>query len=248
MISRCFIARSASRRRATPAPPARQIPACSRRAAVRGNGKSIAKNRVDAARVRRQHDDSRGEKHRLGHRMRHKHRGPFLLRAQAQQFFVQAVARHFIERGEGLVHQQKPRTGGQRARDRDAHLHAAGKFARIGLGHVLEARPARAVPRSFLARRILLTPSSSRPEADILRPRCARAAASHPEKCRRPFRARSSASCRRRGWFPALGAVRPEINFSTVDLPQPEGPMRADEFPLANRQIDRLRGPCRPLP
>src|ERR1700746_3684994 len=32
---------------------------------------------------------------------------------------------------------------------------------------------------------------------------------------------------------PALGAVRPEINLSTVDLPQPDGPSRVTNSPFA---------------
>src|SRR6202034_282051 len=63
------------------------------------------KNRVDAARIRLQHDNARGEKHRFGDRVRDEHGGPSLLRPQAQQFFVQSVARHFIQSRERLVHQ-----------------------------------------------------------------------------------------------------------------------------------------------
>ena len=43
-----------------------------------------------------------------------------------------------VERGEGLVHQQKPRPGHQRARDRDAHAHPAREFSRIDLARSLE--------------------------------------------------------------------------------------------------------------
>ena len=48
-----------------------------------------------------------------------------------QQLAVQALARHLVERAERLVHQQQRRREGERARDRDALLHAARELPRV---------------------------------------------------------------------------------------------------------------------
>jgi hypothetical protein len=45
---------------------------------------------------------------------------------QRQQIVVELEAGDLVERGERLVHQQQLRLGDQCARDRGAHLHAAG--------------------------------------------------------------------------------------------------------------------------
>jgi hypothetical protein len=58
---------------------------------------------------------------------------------EAQHVVVELLPRDFVERGEGLVHQQELGLGDERAGDRDAHLHAARQFARIGLGEIGEA-------------------------------------------------------------------------------------------------------------
>ena len=48
-----------------------------------------------------------------------------------QQLFLHHLARHRVERGERLVHQQDFGVGGEQARDRDALLHAARQLGRI---------------------------------------------------------------------------------------------------------------------
>ena len=53
---------------------------------------------------------------------------------QRQQIVVEPEAGDLVERGERFVHQENIRIGDQRARQRDPHLHAAGQFARIGVG------------------------------------------------------------------------------------------------------------------
>ena len=60
------------------------------------------------------------------------HRAAQLL-PQRQQIVVELEAGDLVERGERLVHQQQLRLGHQRARDRGAHFHAAGQFAREAL-------------------------------------------------------------------------------------------------------------------
>ena len=58
---------------------------------------------------------------------------------ELQQIVVELEAGDLVERGERLVHQQQLRLGDERARDRDAHAHAAGQFARIGVGELCQA-------------------------------------------------------------------------------------------------------------
>ena len=91
-----------------------------------------------AAGPRRHHDDALREIDRLEHRMRDEHRREAVLPPQRQQVVVELVARDLVERRERLVHQQDLRMRHQRARDRDAHLHAAGEFARIGFLEALQ--------------------------------------------------------------------------------------------------------------
>ena len=82
-------------------------------------------------------------------------------RHSAQQILVELEAGDLVERGEGLVEQQQPRLGDQRARDRDAHAHAARKLARIGTARSpasptaasIAAMRARAAPRATPASR-----------------------------------------------------------------------------------------------
>jgi hypothetical protein len=46
---------------------------------------------------------------------------------------------------------------------------------------------------------------------------------------------------------PAVGRVNPEISLSTVDLPQPEGPIRLTNSPLATLRLMPPSTGC-PLP
>ena len=73
----------------------------------------------------------------------------------SQQVVVELEAGDLVECGERLVHQQQPRLGDQRAGDRDAHLHAAGKLARHGIleaGEMHARRASRGSRGAALAR------------------------------------------------------------------------------------------------
>ena len=61
-----------------------------------------------------------------------------LFRSQAQQFLVETIAGHLVERAEGLVEQQQAGPGGKGAGDRYAHLHSARELPRIGARHMGE--------------------------------------------------------------------------------------------------------------
>jgi hypothetical protein len=61
-------------------------------------------------------------------------------RLEAQELVLQALAGDRVDRAERLVHQQQRRVGGQRARDADALLLAAGELRGIAVAH-LERQP-----------------------------------------------------------------------------------------------------------
>ena len=90
----------------------------------------------DTAWMRCEDHDARREKDRFRDGVRDEEDGPFVLGIEAQQFLIEAVACHLIERGEGFVHEQNARATNQGAGDRDAHLHAAGELARIAAGDI----------------------------------------------------------------------------------------------------------------
>jgi hypothetical protein len=66
--------------------------------------------------------------------------GLLQLMLDLQHLVAEQQARLLVERAERLVHQQDLRLGGERARDRDALAHAAGKLGRIALLEAVEAR------------------------------------------------------------------------------------------------------------
>ncbi|MCY1519116.1 hypothetical protein D9M68_538550 [compost metagenome] len=70
------------------------------------------------------------EKDRLGDRMGNEEDGGPGFLPEAQQLFVQLVARDLVERAEGLIHQQDAGPGHQRAGDRHALALAARQFVR----------------------------------------------------------------------------------------------------------------------
>jgi len=59
------------------------------------------------------------------------------------------------KRGERLVHQKQQRTQDERARDRNAHAHAAGKLAADRLGEISEADEAERLFDSRRGHRLL---------------------------------------------------------------------------------------------
>ncbi len=86
---------------------------------------------LDAAGRAGQHDHAVGQKHGLLHAVGHEQHGLAVALPDFQQFLLHAGAGVGIECAERLVHQQDARAVGQRARDGDALLHAAGQFLGI---------------------------------------------------------------------------------------------------------------------
>ncbi len=106
----------------------------------------IARNRrvdvdlLDRRALRPRHDENaRRDKSALEDRMCHEDDGRAELLLQRHQPVIQFAARDFVERGEGLVHQNQRRAGDEGAGDGAAHFHAAGKFARQRLRKIREA-------------------------------------------------------------------------------------------------------------
>ena len=150
----------------------------------------------------------------------------------AQQIVVELEAGDLVERGEWLVHQQQLRLGDQRAGDRDAHLHAAGQFARIGA-----ARTRRSPTRSSAASTRVAPPvASSAVEIErqqhVVERRSPTASASAPGRRSRSARARpESQPAAGHSTAPAVGSLNPAMMRSAVDLPQPDGPSSARNSP-----------------
>jgi hypothetical protein len=100
--------------------------------------------------MRREHEDAAADDDRLLDRVRDEQHREAHVVPQAQQLLLHLAPRERIERGEGLVHQQDVGLHGQRARDGDALLHAAGEHVRVGVGELGEAdlvdHGARALP------------------------------------------------------------------------------------------------------
>ena len=93
----------------------------------------------DAAGRARHHHDLVGEEHRLLDRMGDEQHRLAVALPDVEQVVLQPRAGMRIERAERLVHQQHFGMIGQRARQRDALLHAAGQFLRIEILKALEA-------------------------------------------------------------------------------------------------------------
>ena len=71
--------------------------------------------------------------------MRDEDHRPAIFFLEPQDVVVELEAGDLVERRERLVHQQQRRPGHQCAGDGNAHLHAAGQFARIGLREIGQA-------------------------------------------------------------------------------------------------------------
>ena len=94
---------------------------------------------VDATRSRRHDDDAVRQKHGFGHAVRDEHDRRVGLRPDVQQLAVEALARHLIQRAEGLVHQEHRWPERQGAGDADTLLHAARELPGIAIGKLCQS-------------------------------------------------------------------------------------------------------------
>ena len=168
-----------------------------------------------------------------------------------QQLGLQPLAGHLVQRAERLVHQQQRRVHGQRPRDRDPLLHAAGQLGRVVPGevgqpdqrqHLLGARLAVA-PRASAAqlqRQLHVAPHGPPLEEAGLLERDA-VLLVEPGAPGRLAGHRDRAGGRR---------IRSAISRSSVLLPQPDGPISDTNCAVADGQVDvgqrgHLVGPAR---
>ena len=119
---------------------------------------------------RRHHHDAVRQEHRFKHRMGDEDHGAAGLGPELQQVVVQLVAGDLVQRRKGFVHQDQPRPGHQRPRNRHPHLHAAGQFARIGGKEFLQPDQAQRLHHVILDRAIAFAAQPQR-QPDILRHR-----------------------------------------------------------------------------
>ena len=152
-----------------------------------------------------------------------------------------------VERREGLVHQQQAAAcSGKRARDRDAHLHAAGEFARIGLRKIAQADEREAL-LDALPRVAPGHAAQAAAAARHCRPHWPRASASVPGTRSRSRRDDPAApdpgqSHRPRG---RLGQARDEAQSRR--LAAAGGAEQGHELAVADVQVDRSASAVTPL-
>ncbi len=102
--------------------------------AIKRDGKFLD----DAPRSCRHDADPVRQVHRFVHVVGDHEHGLAGLEPDAQQLILHDLARLCVQRPKRLVEQQHGRIAGERARERDALLHAAGELARIAIGEFLE--------------------------------------------------------------------------------------------------------------
>ena len=188
-----------------------------------------------------QRDDLVGQRRELGV-VRDEHERPAAVAVDRHEQLDDLAAGGAVEIARRLVGQQDRRIVGERARDRDALLLAARQLRRIVMPAVRqpdvgEQRRARA-PAHPSRRRSPSAPGCSRaPSATAAGGRTERRSRSS-RRAAAPAPPRSSAvmstpSSRMR---PVVGASSPAMRPSSVDLPLPDGPVIATDWPRAMRK------------
>ncbi len=134
--------------------------------------------------------------------------------------------------------------GHQRARERGAHAHAARELRRIAAGGVGETdlldRLARAV-EPFRARDTAEL-ERQRDVVEQVAPRQQVGVLEDVGDRRVLGRFRRWRDGRSRTMVPRVGRSRPAISRSSVDLPHPDGPSRARNWPGWNAEVDAIDG------
>jgi hypothetical protein len=192
-----------------------------------------------APRVRRQQRDAVAHHQRLFDRVRDEQQREAHLVPQREQLLLHLAARERVERGEGLVHQQHARLHGERAGNGHALLHAAGELVRMHVGEPGQADLVEVVQRAL---------------GGLLPPSVREASSGNMTFCFTVFHGgswsnswnttmRSGPGCvtRRpsRRISPSTGGMNPPTAFSSVDLPQPEGPSSTKRSAACTSKLTR---------
>ena len=193
---------------------------------------------------RRHHDHAVRQEHRLVDRVRDEDHRQLLLAPQVQQVGVELVARDLVERAEGLVHQQQ--VGLRRpGRARSTRASACRPTARAAApARTWPGRPAPARRRrARRPRRAARRPGRAAGARWSARwPRASASATGTRRPCLRPLSSSCATGLRHSSRRPSVGSSRPATIFSSVLLPQPEGPSSVTNSPSAIGQVDRLQG------
>ena len=156
------------------------------------------------------------------------------LGADAQQLGLHVLAGHLVEGAERLVHQQQRRVGGERPGDGDPLLHAARQLPRPVVGEVAELDELEHLERP-LAPLGLVPALQLERQLDVLGDACAsRTGRPAGTPCRSPGRGGpGAAGLPLTMTSPVVGSMRLAMSRSSVDLPQPDGPISDTNSPGA---------------
>ena len=185
------------------------------------------------------HDhDAVGEQHRLVEIVGDEQDGLAGAGVDVEQLGLHGLARLRVERAERLVHQQHLRVDGERARDADALLHAAGELMRAAVRRIAAGRPARDSARRCRAAALPRMPFISRPNITFC------SAVSHgsssacwntmPRSWPQPLTSRPSTVT-----LPPDAVSSPMAMRNAVVLPQPLGPISATISPSRTAKLTR---------
>ena len=169
------------------------------------------------------------------------------LELDAPDLLAQLHAHLRIERRERLVEQQHARLDRERARERDALLHAAGELVRVAVARVAEPDELEQLPDALPPVGLVACRGSSGRTRRSGAPSCSGRASTPGRPC--PCRACSGetlvTSLPSTTIRPSSGRSKPATSRSAVVLPQPDGPSSERNSPSPSCDLDpveRLHG------
>ena len=129
---------------------------------------------------------------------------------------------------EGLVHEQDRRLERERAGDRDALLHPAGELVRVAVRCAAEVGELEELARRFAAS-LAAVPVHPQRVRDVVEHRAPREELVELLEDDGAVGPRRRATCRpATSIVPPTTGRKPAIAFSSVDFPQPDGPIRTN--------------------
>ena len=168
----------------------------------------------------------------------------FFLRHSVEQVGVELVARDLVERAEGLVHQQQVRLRSTRPRAIDTRICMPPDSARGSAPRTSSGRPAPAPRRRAHRPRLARHAGQIQRQAHVglhAGPGHQRGRLEHEGHACCPLSSSCATGLRHSSRRPSVGSSRPATIFSSVLLPQPEGPEQRDELAFVDGQVHRLQ-------